>query len=268
MPRKKTNNFFDSERSLQPLVANLPSQTKSHKTGYLGKIFSLPFLPWIICLILLVVAVWGVVQYQKASGIKSELENLKSNPEQILQNETASLVSKVGELVTLPDEQPTVATVTDPSLLKDQPFFAQAQTGDKVLIYALAKKAVIYRPSTNKVIEVAPINLGNDLLGNEPTSGQDAASAPDKSTVAVTVQNAARVSGLAGRLAEKLRAAGYTNVTTADAESAQAETSIATSSQFSALAQDINSLINNQATVKQDAAATGIVIILGSNFQN
>jgi hypothetical protein len=31
--------------------------------------------------------------------------------------------------------------------------------GDKVLIYSRAQKAILYSPSKNKIIEVAPINL-------------------------------------------------------------------------------------------------------------
>ena len=58
-------------------------------------------------------------------------------------------------------ETPTIATVTDASKLKDQAFFTNAVTGDKVLIYTNAKKAFLYRPSTNKIINIAPVNLGS-----------------------------------------------------------------------------------------------------------
>jgi hypothetical protein len=55
-----------------------------------------------------------------------------------------------------------VATVSDASKLQSQQFFAKAQNGDKVLIFTNAKRAVLYRPSTNKVIEYAPVNIGNN----------------------------------------------------------------------------------------------------------
>lgn len=71
-------------------------------------------------------------------------------------------VMQVGRLMVLPtDETPTLATVSDPEKLRDQAFFANAQKGDKVLVYSNAKKAILYSPSLNKIIEVAPINLGN-----------------------------------------------------------------------------------------------------------
>lgn len=72
--------------------------------------------------------------------------------------ETKETVERVGKLIALPEgEQPTVATVSDPAKLKDQAFFAKTQTGDKVLIYTKAKKAYLYRPSKDLLIEVAPI---------------------------------------------------------------------------------------------------------------
>jgi hypothetical protein len=71
------------------------------------------------------------------------------------------LVTAVGRLLVLPtDESPTIATVTDLAKLQDQPFFANALVGDRVLIYANAKKAILYRESENKVIELAPLNIG------------------------------------------------------------------------------------------------------------
>ncbi len=70
-------------------------------------------------------------------------------------------VAAVGKLIVLPaEETPTLATVSDPDKLKDQSFFANAQKGDKVLVYSVSRKAILYRSSLNKIIEVAPINLG------------------------------------------------------------------------------------------------------------
>lgn len=73
-------------------------------------------------------------------------------------SDPARIISEVGKLVVLPaDETPTIATVSDLAPLKGQPFFADAEMGDKVLIFQKAKKAILYRPSTKKIIIVAPI---------------------------------------------------------------------------------------------------------------
>ena len=80
---------------------------------------------------------------------------------QVRQDEaTAAVVAEVGKLMVLPsDETPTVATVSDPSKLADQAFFAHAKAGDKVIIYTKAKKAVLYSPTDNRIVEVAAISL-------------------------------------------------------------------------------------------------------------
>ena len=92
-----------------------------------------------------------------------QLNNLKSNPNKVTVGEANAVIEAVGKLVVLPtDEQPTLATVTDPEKLKDQPFFAQAKVGNKVLIYTKAKMAILYDPSINKIVAVAPINTGDN----------------------------------------------------------------------------------------------------------
>ena len=79
----------------------------------------------------------------------------------VSQGEAENIVASVGSLMQLPkNENPTIATVSDKEKLKGQPFFANAQNGDKVLIYTKAKKAILYRPSANKIIEVSFLNPG------------------------------------------------------------------------------------------------------------
>ena len=86
-----------------------------------------------------------------------QIVELKKSPQTALAKETKDLVAKVSKLVVLPaDEQPTIATVA----LKDQPFFVNAQKGDKVLIYTNSKKAFLYSVTLNKMLDVAPLNIG------------------------------------------------------------------------------------------------------------
>jgi hypothetical protein len=65
----------------------------------------------------------------------------------------------VAKLMLVPAETPTVATVSDLAPLRGQAFFANAQLGDAVLMYPKAGRAILYRPTTNMLIEVAPIAL-------------------------------------------------------------------------------------------------------------
>lgn len=114
------------------------------------KKFTLPVL------VILLIAMTGtaIYFYQKATS-------LKKDPQAAVTQEIEELVAKVGKLIILPSgETPTVATVSDPEKLKDQPFFAKAKAGDKVLIYQKAEKAYLYDVVNNKILEVAPISLG------------------------------------------------------------------------------------------------------------
>jgi len=87
-------------------------------------------------------------------------DKLLKNPQKVAVEQTKSIVDKVGKLIVLPkDETPSLATVQDKTKLKDQAFFKNAENGDKLLLYIKAKKAILYRESSNKIIEVAPINI-------------------------------------------------------------------------------------------------------------
>lgn len=90
-------------------------------------------------------------------------QDLKKNPpstDQAAQAEVDRTVAAVGKLYSLPkDEKPSVATVKDKTKLKDQPFFDKAENGDVTLIYSNAKLAILYRPSTNKIINVSSVSI-------------------------------------------------------------------------------------------------------------
>lgn len=113
--------------------------------------------------LLVVLVAVVVVALGSAYYFYSEYSALKKNPDKIIQEKNKKLIAQVGRLIVLPEgETPTVATVSDPEKLKNQPFFAKAQTGYKVLLYANAKKAILYDPVENKIVEVAPINIGQN----------------------------------------------------------------------------------------------------------
>jgi hypothetical protein len=94
---------------------------------------------------------------------------LNKDPKTIAAKEVTSLVDEVSKIVILPEgETPTVATVSDAAALKSQAFFAQALKGDKVLIYTKAGKAVLYRPSVGKIVEVSSVKF--DTSASAPKS--------------------------------------------------------------------------------------------------
>lgn len=109
--------------------------------------------------------------------------------------EVDALVIAVGKLIALPtDEVPTVATVTDTEGIKDQPFFVNAKVGDKVLIYANAKKSILYRPSENKIIEVGAVNVSQTQQTPEASASPRVGPTP-KATLAPTLSPSATPTG-------------------------------------------------------------------------
>lgn len=82
------------------------------------------------------------------------------DPQSDTKKEAERAIQQVARHMVLPDETPTVATVSDPDKLRDQQFFANAKRGDKVLIYSGAQKAILYDPVADRIVEVAPVNLG------------------------------------------------------------------------------------------------------------
>ena len=134
----------------------------------------------IIALLVLIIGAGGVFGYHQYDKVKQENKRL-SDPQASAAAETERIKNEVSKLIDVPtDEQPTIASVVDASKLNNQPFFAKAQNGDRVLMYAKAKKAILYRPSTKKIVEVAPINLGNNTqapTAQQVTQPQEAAPA-------------------------------------------------------------------------------------------
>jgi hypothetical protein len=139
---------------------------------------------WVVALVIaaLIIAAGALFMYfraqQQLNTVKKDLENVQTDPAAKTREANKQLIEQVGKLIVLPQgEEPTIATVSDLSKLQGQPFFAKAQVGDKVLIYQVAKKAILFRPSENKIIELAPLN-NNGQAGTPTTSASPAESPP------------------------------------------------------------------------------------------
>ena len=128
---------------------------------------NLKLVIWILVFALVVTVGTTLYYYNAYSKIMAQVSPQNNAANQAV---VADLVNKVGKIMVLPtNETPTVATVVDPNLLKSQPFFVNAQKGDAVLIYTSAKMAILYDPSTNKIVNVAPITIGSPAPTPTPT---------------------------------------------------------------------------------------------------
>lgn len=83
----------------------------------------------------------------------------EGSPEAVAQ-EVEQTVSEVSRVMVLPDETPTVGTVTDPAVFAGQAFFEGVQAGDKILVYPTKGMVVLYSMSLGKILGVAPLSVG------------------------------------------------------------------------------------------------------------
>jgi hypothetical protein len=172
-----------------------------------------------------VLAVLFLAAIGSAYYFYSKYQKAVNGGEQLPANEIKNLTDKIGKFMDLPNEEPTMATVTDKEKLSGQPFFAKAQNGDKVLIFTQAQKAILYRPGTGKIIEVMSLasseqaNLsptqapGSEAPAPEQQPAPESAQPqPEPKVVRVAVYNGTNVKGLAVTLAGKIAAISNTEI--------------------------------------------------------
>lgn len=211
----------------------------------------------VICII---IAGYYFFQYQKT-------KELLQTPVQSKDSQTQALINKVGSLIELPiSEVPTIATVSDVKKLSAQPFFAKARNGDKVLIYSKSGKAILYRESNNKIIEVSTLNVSGVSPSPTPASVQTA-------SVSVDIYNGTGTTGLAKTAGQKISAKFPDDkITTADAANSDyAKTQIIDlSGKNSKAAADLASLIGGKVVSSLPTGETkpsgDILIIVGADF--
>lgn len=114
----------------------------------------------VVLVVLLFVAVGSAgyfyYQYRNTASVKEA-------------KEIEDLTKEINRSFLLPEnETPTLATVTDKEKLADQPFFQKSENGDKVLIYSQSGRAVLYRPSLKKIVDITSVNVNPQTAQNTP----------------------------------------------------------------------------------------------------
>lgn len=147
--------------AVMPQTGSVATTSKDSKMGSKG-------LLRLVAEVLLVVALVGLAAYamqlkSQKTTLAGELAQANANPQLLVQKQTDAVIHQVSLLMQLPkDETPTVANVSDAVAAKKQSaFFNNAQNGDKVLMYVKTGEAILYRPSTNKIVLVAPLTFAN-----------------------------------------------------------------------------------------------------------
>jgi hypothetical protein len=73
-------------------------------------------------------------------------------PQVLMDLQTKEIVDRVRKHMVLPDEEPLVNTVTNADEVRGEPFYANAQNGDKVIVFST--RAILYSPALDKIVEV------------------------------------------------------------------------------------------------------------------
>lgn len=199
-----------------------------------------------------------------------------NSPSSQLELSPQALIDSVSKIAELPPEQPTIATVTDKERLASFSFFSQAQIGDRVLIFNEAKKAYLYRPSTNKIVEVGPILIAEET---EPEAVVEIPVTPPEASVAasqiepatITLLNGTRGKGVA-LAAEKELNNNELNIEVkvkGNSKKNYTQTKIAVTNKLSTSeAEHIAKLLNAEIVelpVGEVAPKTDIVVFLGTD---
>lgn len=167
--------------------------------------------------------------------------------------EIEKIIQQVGKLILLPVEQePVIATIQNAeALVNQQAFYHDTKDGDKLLVYS--QKAIIYRESENKLINVGPV-----YFDNEPLS--------------LDIRNGSRVAGLAFQTEEYLAENEiYEIISTTIPVKGYYEGNIVVNlgkKDVSVLAMGLNAEIITEFPAGEAESEADVIIILGEQIEN
>lgn len=206
-------------------------------------------------------------QYRSVLGeSKKILSTTTMTKAQMLQ----SMLDKLGKIAEIPtDDTPTIATVSDITKLKDNPFFADAQNGDKVFIFQSTGKAYLYRPSTDKIININSVNFINQ--GNHATS--EANLSGSETTPNVVILNSTTVPNLTLSAQKKISNSGISVnvINRADANNTYDATLVVDLTgvhpqDAEKIANAVHGIVGALPSGETATASADILVILGTNY--
>ena len=268
--RNKKRTFFEAKKEEQEPK---PMTEERKKRNLLSK----PFIFSAIVILLLIIGAGGVYLY---SIFQKDAQTGAVTDKQVQE-----IIQKVGRLVVLPEgETPTIATVTDVEKLSGQPFFRNAQNGDRVIIIGSTREAILYRPSIDKIITMAPINTA-DVSGQNATAAAQTNTqtplgtvtpSPEAQKIRIAVLNSTKEAGLARKGANLFDKEKFEIVSTSNAQGEYKTTSVSVVNRSKVNATAGTSITSTLLKVKpvsqnipaDEAAPAGavVVVILGSEF--
>lgn len=221
----------------------------------------------LIVLVLAGIAAWSFYQYLDAQKQIAKLSTIEGQ-QKLAQKEVDQLLTQVKKHMVLPEkEKPTIATVTDVNALKkNQPFFEKAQNGDKVIVYVQARKAIIYSPQKDVIVNVGAVAV--EETGNTANGDQT-------SSVNVEIRNGTATSGLARTVGNALAADKRYKITAiSDSAKKDYEKTIIVDfgksdnpSTIATLAQALSAQVVKQLPEGEKSSNAEVLIIVGADQQ-
>ena len=276
--RKKKDTFI--QKSKEELVEKKVDMIETRKKSILQNRPLVVGVSVILIIIIGAISIYTYTYFQKDATLSSAATD----------QQVKEILEKIGKLVVLPTgETPTIATVTDIEKLAGQPFFKNAQNGDKVVIIGSTKEAILYRPSINKIITMAPINSSD--IGGAPSASNSAQGSNVESSITTTltpspgtssekikvaVLNSTKEAGLAKKGAVLLSKEAFEIVATSNAQGEYADSTVSITNKSTSSDTAVKAIVASFKDVKlvtkalpaDEATPAGadIVIILGSDF--
>ncbi|MEI6690378.1 MAG: LytR C-terminal domain-containing protein [bacterium] len=206
-------------------------------------------------------------KYRQASSELAKISPAKAE-------DVKKIVTKIGQLMELPaGEEPAMATVADKDKLQGEKFFELAQNGDKVLIYEKSQKAILYRPTTNKIVDVSRIGANPEVAGAATTNPEAIKADAAQTPATIALYNGTTKVGLTTTFATSIKDQQGVQVTVKDeavkkdyAASVVVDLTGQNSQAADQLAQKLGVAKTTTMPEGEPKPTTNIAIILGQDF--
>lgn len=208
-------------------------------------------------LLLIVAVALSLFMYWRSRQEVQRLQTLEGQQE-VNQREIDAVMSSLGKLTLLPDEDPIVATIIDADYLATQSaFYQRSQNGDKLVVFPEAQKAYIYSPARNIIVNAGPVIGGN------------------QQSVKVAIRNGSTSTGAAEQLRQLIEGNGVevTQVGSA-ANQSYAQTlvvpltDLVPAAQLQTFATNLGGQIAQNMPASEAASDADILIIIGASGFN
>jgi len=131
-----------------------------------------PYRMYVIALVVLLLMLgggyYGWMKYQEMYNSPAAQEQAAAAAADA---EKKEVLEKLSKLMVLPEGDPVLFKVSDQEQMrKQQAFFKDTMNDDVLLVFQQSSKAIIYRPSTNLVVNVGPINFDQNQEAAKTTT--------------------------------------------------------------------------------------------------